>query len=50
MFSADTRILEYKEKRILLNVFNGLWIRVSRKVYESFCFLQRKRDFHLISC
>ena len=42
MFSADTRILEYKEKRILLNVFNGLWIRVSRKVYDLFAFAEKE--------
>ena len=34
MFSANVKILKYKEKRIFLNTSNGLWIRVSKKVSD----------------
>lgn len=43
MFSADTRILEYKEKRIILNALNGLWIRVSKKVYDLFALVEKEK-------
>ena len=42
MFSVDTRILRYKEKRILLNTSNGLWIRVSQKVYNLFVLVEKE--------
>lgn len=34
MFSTNIKILKYKEKRILLNTSNGLWIRVSKRVCD----------------
>lgn len=42
MFSVNTRILGYKEKRILLNTSNGLWIRVSQKVYNLFVLAEKE--------
>lgn len=42
MFSANTKILEYKEKKIMLNSSNGLWIRVSKKVFDIFCFMEER--------
>ncbi len=43
MFSADTKILEYKEKRIILNTLNGLWIRISKKVYDLFALAEKEK-------
>ena len=42
MFSANTKILEYKDKRIFLNTSNGLWIRVSKRVFDIFHLVEEK--------
>ena len=42
-FVSNMKVLNYKDKVVLVNMLNGLWIRISKLVYSIFCMAQEKK-------